>query len=152
MIRFNSVNPELFSVNSGEFSGSEKERAYIVTCGRALMMDRNGRDTNALRVLEKRGAEYTPMMADTGENSYAETNRNLQKRMMLFAAKMACSNTGEVAPADYGEFQRRRDPRCGGPHPAADHFQRPGLDGGDRERALRPDLRAGRDEQRRDRL
>ena len=107
-IKFNSVNPAIFSTNSQEFNGVERERADIVTCGRILMAERNGRDANALHLLEKKPTEYTNML-DTGERdgaSYAAVNRSLQQKLMLFCAKRACAATGETAPADYQAFQR----------------------------------------------
>lgn len=109
-IHFNSINPEVFNANSSEFQGVEAERAHIVTCGRLLMAERNGRDANALRKLENKDEVYTPILASNGKNSYAETNRNLQRTMMLFAAKRCCAQTGEVAPTSYEEFlkQQRR--------------------------------------------
>ena len=66
MINFNSINMDKFNANSAEFNGVEKERADIVTQGRLLMMERNGRDTNALRVLEKKPTEYTAMLTEQG--------------------------------------------------------------------------------------
>lgn len=101
MINFNSINMDKFNANSAEFNGVEKERADIVTQGRLLMMERNGRDTNALRVLEKKSAEYTAVLNDTG---YANMNKDTKEKMFLYAAKRACAVGGEIAPATYGEF------------------------------------------------
>lgn len=101
-IKLNSLPSTVFDVKPEEMSGS-RERADIVACGRLLMAERNGRDTNALRILEKKPAEYT---ARLDENSYAATNENTKRKMMLFAAKMAAAQTGEDAPATYEEFQR----------------------------------------------
>lgn len=107
-IKFNSVNPDIFNVNSDEFTRDSKERANIITCGRLLMMERNGRASNALRTLEQKTAEYSPVLAENGENSYAATNRNLQHKMMLYAARLACERTGELPPADYGDFYKNQ--------------------------------------------
>lgn len=110
MLRFNSVNPAIFNANSAEFANEiDDKRAKLITCGRLLMMERNGRDTNALRALENASAEYTPILNDaTGEHSYAETNRNLQHKLMMYCAARACAVTGEKAPADYDEFMRQQ--------------------------------------------
>lgn len=107
-ITFNSINPETFNANSAEFNGVERERAQIVTCGRLLMAERNGRDINRLRSLENKGAEYSTILADNGENSYADMNRKLQRTLMLFCASRACAATGEVAPADYEGFLKNQ--------------------------------------------
>lgn len=101
MINFNSINMDKFNANSAEFNGVEKERADIVTQGRLLMMERNGRDTNALRVLEKKPNEYTAMLTEQG---YAEMNKDTKERIMLYAAARSCSVSGEIAPAEYGDF------------------------------------------------
>lgn len=104
-IHFNSINRDVFNSGSAEFLGVEKERAQIITCGRLLMMEYAGKAQNAMHVLEKKAEEYTSLLPDAaGAKSYAETNRNLQHKMMLYAAKRACSLSGETAPADYNAF------------------------------------------------
>lgn len=110
MLKFNSLNSAIFNANSAEFANEQdNERAKLVTCGRLLMMERNGRDVNALRTLQNVAAEYTPILSDAaGENSYAETNRNLQHKLMMYCAARACAVTGEKAPADYNEFMRQQ--------------------------------------------
>lgn len=110
MLKFNSLNSAIFNANSAEFANEQdNERAKLVTCGRLLMMERNGRDVNALRALQNVAAEYTPILSDAaGENSYAETNRNLQHKLMMYCAARACAVTGEKAPADYNEFMRQQ--------------------------------------------
>lgn len=105
MINFDSINMDKFNANSAEFNGVEKERADIVTQGRLLMMERNGRDTNALRVLEKKPTEYTAMLTEQG---YAEMNKDTKERIMLYAAARACSVSGEIAPAEYGDFLKNQ--------------------------------------------
>ena len=104
-ILFNSINQGIFNANSAEFQGVENERAEIVTVGRLLMTERNGRDYNAMRTLEKKTADYTPIF---DQNTYAETNTTLKSKMMLYAAKRACAQTGEVAPSDYDSFLRNQ--------------------------------------------
>lgn len=108
-IRFNSINPNIFNANSDEFNGVEKERSNIVTCGRLLMVERNGLDTNNLRKLENKNAEYTPILTGaSGAKSYAETNRNLQHKMLMYAAKRSCAMTGEIPPATFEDFQKNQ--------------------------------------------
>ena len=105
MITFNSMDRAIFNANSAEFNGVEKERADIVTAGRLLMMEGIGRDYNALRLLEKKTADFTPIITD---NVYAETNRNTREKMFLYAAARACAVSGEIAPATYGDFLRNQ--------------------------------------------
>lgn len=105
MINFSFINMDKFNANSAEFNGVEKERADIVTQGRLLMMERNGRDTNALRVLEKKPTEYTAMLTEQG---YTEMNKDTKERIMLYAAARACSVSGEIAPAEYGDFLKNQ--------------------------------------------
>lgn len=108
-IKFNSVNQDVFNTSAAEFSGVEQERADIVTGGRLLMMERNGRDTNNLRKLENQNAAYTPILGDAaGEKSYSHINRQVQHKMMLYAAKRCCAQSGEIAPATYEEFQKQQ--------------------------------------------
>lgn len=105
MIKFNSIDLDRFNMNSAEFTNVEKERAEIVTQGRLLMMERNGRDTNALHLLEGKTADYTPRLNDQG---YAAANQDTREKMFLYAAKRACSVTGEVAPSDYSDFLKNQ--------------------------------------------
>lgn len=104
-ILFNSIDQTIFNANSAEFNGVEAERADIVTGGRLLMMDRNGRDYNAMRTLEKKTADYTPVL---DQATYAETNTSLKEKMFLYAAKRTCAASGETAPADYGTFLKEQ--------------------------------------------
>jgi hypothetical protein len=105
MITFNSIDRARFNANSAEFHGVEKERADIVTAGRLLMMERNGKDTNAMRLLEKKTAAYSPIM---DENTYAQTNRNTKEKLFLYAASRTCSVSGEIAPASYEDFLKNQ--------------------------------------------
>lgn len=105
MITFNSIDRAKFNSNSAEFNGVEKERADIVTAGRLLMMERNGKDTNAMRLLEQKTADYSPIL---DENKYAETNRNTKEKMFRYAAARTCAVSGEIAPASYGDFLKNQ--------------------------------------------
>lgn len=105
MILFNSINQDRYNINSAEFSGVEKERAYIVATGRLLMTERNGRDTNAMRLLEKKGEVYTPIL---NQQTYAETNQNLKSKLFLYCAGRTCAASGEIAPATYEDFLKNQ--------------------------------------------
>lgn len=105
MITFNSIDRAKFNANSAEFNGVEKERADIVTAGRLLMMERNGRDYNAMRLLEKKSTDFTALLDD---NTYAATNRNTKEKLFLYAAGRTCAVSGEIAPDSYGEFLKNQ--------------------------------------------
>lgn len=105
MITFNSIDRAKFNANSAEFNGVEKERADIVTAGRLLMMERNGRDYNNMRLLEKKTADFSPLIDD---NTYAATNRNTKEKLFLYAASRTCAVSGEIAPDSYSEFLRNQ--------------------------------------------
>lgn len=94
MIRLNNLSSSIFAVNAAEFGGSQ-ERADIVACGRLLMAERAGRDLNKVRVALNEQADYTNRIDD---KKYAEINEQLKTKMFLYAAKMACNQTGESAP------------------------------------------------------
>ena len=105
MITFNSIDRAKFNANSAEFNGVEKERADIVTAGRLLMMERNGRDYNAMRLLEKKSTDFTAILDD---NTYAATNRNTKEKLFLYAAGRTCAVSGEIAPESYGDFLKNQ--------------------------------------------
>lgn len=105
MITFNSIDRAKFNANSAEFNGVEKERADIVTAGRLLMMERNGRDYNAMRLLEKKSSDFTAILDD---NTYAATNRNTKEKLFLYAAGRTCAVSGEIAPESYGDFLKNQ--------------------------------------------
>lgn len=105
MINFKTLSLDLFNANSAEFTGVEKERADIVTQGRLLMMERNGRDTNALRTLEGKPHEFTARLTEQG---YSAANQETKEKMFLYASKRTCSVTGEIAPSDYQVFLKNQ--------------------------------------------
>ena len=102
MIRLNNLSSSIFAVNAAEFGGSQ-ERADIVACGRLLMAERAGRDLNKVRIALNEQADYTNRIDD---KKYAEINEQLKTKMFLYAAKMACNQTGESAPKTIDEFQK----------------------------------------------
>lgn len=105
MITLNSLNRDIFNVNSAEFANVERERADIVTAGRLLMAERQGRANNELRLAMQKAADYTPVLDDS---TYAVTSRNTRDKMFLYAARRVCSVTGEVAPATFAEFEKNQ--------------------------------------------
>lgn len=104
MIKLNNISQKYFEVEPQEYGGS-RERADIISCGRLLMVERNGKDYDHLRVMEKKPSEYTPKLDSA---AYAKTNQNLKEKLFLYAAKMACNMTGEAAPQAYDEFLKKQ--------------------------------------------
>ena len=102
MIRLNNLSSSIFAVNAAEFGGSQ-ERADIVACGRLLMAERAGRDLNKVRIALNEQADYTNRIDD---KKYAEINEQLKTKMFLYAAKMACNQTGESVPETLADFQK----------------------------------------------
>lgn len=108
-IKLNSINPAVYDQNAHEFTGVEKERAFLVTCGRLLMRERLGRDETKLLLLQNKPSDFTAMLGDGKDGeSYAQTNRNLQEKLLLFCAKRCCAISGEVPPADIAEFRKNQ--------------------------------------------
>lgn len=107
MIRLNSISDAVFNSNAAEFNGVEKERAYLVTSGRLLMAEKNGKDNDALRVLRNKPAEFQSKLGGDGM-SYADLNRMHKEKLMLYAAKRCCAISGETAPADYDSFVKNQ--------------------------------------------
>ena len=106
MIRLNNLSNSVFAVNAAEFGGSQ-ERADIVACGRLLMAERAGRDLNKVHIALNEQADYTSRIDD---KKYAEINEQLKNKMFLYAAKMACNQTGEACPETFQDLvkaQRR---------------------------------------------
>lgn len=104
-----NASRQLFNSAADEFVGVERDRADLVTCGRLLMMEHNGRSANAMAVARKESEPYHVVLNGVGDNAnYADTNRNFQFRLMQYCAKRACSLSGETAPASMDEFRREQ--------------------------------------------
>ena len=101
-IKLCNLNPSIFEVNPAA-NGGNILRANLVAAGRTLMVERAGRDANALVLAEKRTAEYTSAW---NEQEYARRNQSFKEKLMLFCAGRVASQTCENPPADYGEFMR----------------------------------------------
>ena len=103
-IRLNSLNPEIFRASAAEVHGSQK-RADIINVGRLLMAERAGRDLNAMGKIGGKTPLYNSMMESKGID-YDETNKKLQRNLMLYCAELTSKYTGEEAPATFEEFQK----------------------------------------------
>ena len=102
MIRLNSAPVNLFRFNSGD------EREAIVAGVRLLMLEAAGRETELLR--KNAGQQSSGFTARLSAADYGKTNQNTKVKLMMHAARIACSSLGEEAPADYQAFlSRQRD-------------------------------------------
>ena len=102
-VNFNSIPMSVFKVNASDVADKTTERANIVAAGRLLAREyaRNGVD--ALRKANNSTVSTTAMLDAT---KYAELNERFQKEHMLYAAKICCASTGEVAPTTFEDFKR----------------------------------------------
>lgn len=103
-IRLNSLNPEIFRASASEVNGSQK-RADIVNVGRLLMAERAGRDLNSMSKIGGKAPVFNSLMDGKGID-YEETNKKLQRNMLLYCAELTGRVTGEDAPADFETFQK----------------------------------------------
>lgn len=103
-IRLNSLNPEIFRASASEVNGSQK-RADIVNVGRLLMAERAGRDLNTMSKIGGKTPVFNSLMDGKGID-YDETNKKLQRNMLLYCAELTGRITGEEAPADFETFQK----------------------------------------------
>ena len=105
-IRLNSLNPEIFRASASEVNGSQK-RADIVNVGRLLMAERAGRDMNGMAKIGGKTPVFNSLMDGKGID-YDETNKKLQRNMLLYCAELTGRVTGEEAPADFETFQKNQ--------------------------------------------
>lgn len=108
MITFNSFDRNKFNSNAPEFSNAERERADIVTAGRLLMMERNGRDANNMRALENKATVYSMILDGETKVSYADHNKNTKEKLFLYCARRACNMSGEIPPSTYQDFLKEQ--------------------------------------------
>ena len=98
-LSLNSISSKYFAVNS-----SNNERDDIVAMGRVLMAEHARKGVVAMNSALKR-ADYsgTPMVDG---KKYKEYNEKFQANHLLYAAKVACAQSGAVAPVDFEDFKR----------------------------------------------
>ena len=93
----------LNSVPASVLTGASDERSKLVCLGRMLMKEANGRATNKYRG----NHAYTESM---DAETYAKTNENTKKAIMLFCAERADAVEGREKNDDYTVFlSRARD-------------------------------------------
>lgn len=100
-LRLCNVPISLFESNGGN-------REDIVACGRLLMYESNGRETNRVRV--NNGLNKTDFAARLDDVAYKVTSDNHKKDLMLYCAAISCNSIGTKAPENWAEFSgRQRD-------------------------------------------
>ncbi len=103
-LKLNNIPISVFEVNSSA-QGETLQRQEVVAGGRLLMADRNGKDLNALKVLNKQGNEYNAKLTD---EQYANLNKNTQENMMMFAANLANASVGKEPLENYEAFLKNQ--------------------------------------------
>ncbi len=94
----------LNSTPNSVFSGND-ERSNIVAAGALLTYEyaRKGQDA----VHKALNSAEPAATAHLDDKQYKEVNERFGKQHLLYAAKMACANTGKKAPATFEEFSKR---------------------------------------------
>ena len=94
----------LNSTPNSVFSGND-ERSNIVAAGALLTYEyaRKGQDA----VHKALNSAEPAATAHLDDKQYKEVNERFGKQHLLYAAKMACANTGKKAPATFEEFAKR---------------------------------------------
>lgn len=94
----------LNSTPNSVFSGND-ERSNIVAAGALLTYEyaRKGQDA----VHKALNSAEPTATAHLDDKQYKEVNERFGKQHLLYAAKMACANTGKKAPATFEEFSKR---------------------------------------------
>ena len=91
----------LNSTPNSIFSGTD-ERSNIIAAGALLTYEyaRKGQDA----VHKALNSAEPAATAHLDDKQYKEVNERFGKQHLLYAAKMACANTGKKAPATFEEF------------------------------------------------
>lgn len=94
----------LNSTPNSVFSGTD-ERSNIIAAGALLTYEfaRKGQDA----VHKALNSAEPAATAHLDDKQYKEVNERFGKQHLLYAAKMACANTGKKAPATFEEFSKR---------------------------------------------
>ena len=104
-LSLNSLSPSVFEVRSNETADNSKARADIVSMGRLLAYENARRGKTAMdNAMNIHGNSIASHISDT---EYGKLNEKFQAEHLLYAAKKACSVTGENAPESFEEFKRQ---------------------------------------------
>ena len=104
-LTLNSIPNSVFSANASELADNSLARANFVSAGRLLAYEYAKKGANALRTASKMAGEnYEPMLS---QEQYRTLNEKFQAEHLLYAAKLACAQTGVKAPESFEELKRQ---------------------------------------------
>ena len=104
-LTLNSISPSVFDVRVNSADGIEALRADAVAEGRTLFYEHARRGQEAVfAATGNRGAIATAQL-QPGE--YTKLNEVFQRDHLLYAAKIACAQTGAKAPETFEDFKKQ---------------------------------------------
>lgn len=103
-LSLNSISPSVFRVNAADASGISAQRAEIVSKGRVLAYEHARRGKAAMCAARGETCDIPAMLNATG---YKVLNEQFQQEHLLFAARCACAQSGQNAPANFDAFKRQ---------------------------------------------
>ena len=103
-LSLNSISPSVFRVNAAESTGIGAQRAEIVSVGRLLAYEHARKGKAALCAARGESCDIPAMLSAT---DYKVLNERFQQEHLLYAAKIACMQTGANAPENFDTFKRR---------------------------------------------
>ena len=105
VLTLNSISNDIFAVRPNSGDGLEKQRADVIAAGRVLFYEHSRKGQEMLYKAQSKASPVAESKLGHGE--YTELNRKFGGNRFLYAAKVACSATGEKAPADAQEFEQQ---------------------------------------------
>ena len=104
-LSLNSLSPSVFQIRANETADHSKARAEIVSMGRLLAYEHARRGQVAIKsALHANDSSAAQHISDI---EYGKLNEQFQAEHLLYAAKKACSVTGETAPESFDDFKRQ---------------------------------------------
>lgn len=104
-LNLNSISPAVFKVSAAETADGTQKRADIVASGRLLAYEYARKGANGVRaamgIKENAGEQHL------SDADYKELNENFQAQHLLYAAQIADSMIGRVAPTSFEQFRRQ---------------------------------------------
>ena len=97
-LKLNSISPEHFKVNGNDTKMGRISRNDLISTGRLVAMEYNGRLSNRLRKDEG----YKTMMDDVAYNNLSAGHK---ENLFLFCAAQAYAVQGKSAPENYAQVQ-----------------------------------------------
>lgn len=104
-LSLNSLSPSVFEVRNNETMDNSRDRAEIVAMGRLLAYENARRGKNAMD--SAMNIHTNGLAEQLNDKEYAKLNERFQAEHLLYAAKKACSVTGETAPESFEDFKRK---------------------------------------------